>query len=127
MEFAFVVYLVSTVLPLITAVGKIAIILTCGVVICLFITLPVWGDEEDNRAMVGKYFKSYLKWAIPIAFIAGLAPDKETSYTMIAAYTAQSIGQNERVQNIAGQSLSVVEAFLEKTKKELEKESTPAK
>ena len=127
MEFAFVVYLVSTVLPLITAVGKIAIILTCGVVICLFITLPVWGDEEDNRAMVGKYFKHYLKWAIPIAFIAGLAPDKETSYTMIAAYTAQSIGQNERVQNIAGQSLSVVEAFLEKTKKELEKEATPAK
>lgn len=126
MEFAFVVYLVSTVLPLITAVGKIAIILTCGVVICLFITLPVWGDE-DNRAMVGKYFKSYLKWAVPIAFIAGLAPDKETSYTMIAAYTAQSIGQNERVQNIAGQSLSVVEAFLEKTKKELEKEAAPQK
>ena len=46
---------------------------------------------------------------------------------MIAAYTAQSIGQNERVQNIAGQSLSVVEAFLEKTKKELEKEATPQK
>ena len=127
MEFAFVVYLVSTVLPLITAVGKIAIILTCGVVICLFVALPLWGDEEDNRAMVGKYFKSYLKWTIPIAFIAGLAPDKETSYTMIAAYTAQSIGQNERVQNIAGQSLSVVEAFLEKTKKELEKEATPQK
>ena len=40
--------------------------------------------------------------------------------------TAQSIGQNESVQNI-GQSLSVVEAFLEKTKKELEKEATPQK
>ena len=125
MEFAFVVYLVSTVLPLIAAVGKIAVVLTCGVVVCLFLALPIWGD--DHRAMVGKYFKHYLKWAIPIAFIAGLAPDKETSYTMIAAYTAQSIGQNERVQNIAGQSLSVVEAFLEKTKKELEKEATPAK
>lgn len=127
MEFAFVVYLVSTVLPLIAAVGKIAVVLTCGIVLCLFVALPLWGDEEDNRAMVGKYFKNYLKWAIPIAFIAGLAPDKETSYTMIAAYTAQSIGQNERVQNIAGQSLSVVEAFLKKTKKELEKEATPQK
>lgn len=127
MEFAFVVYLVSTVLPLIAAVGKVAVVLTCAVIACLFITLPLWGDEEDNRAMVGKYFKSYMKWAVPIAFIAGLAPDKETSYTMIAAYTAQSIGQDERVQNIAGQSLSVVEAFLEKTKKELEKEATPQK
>ena len=127
MEFAFVVYLVSTVMPLIASVGEIAVVLTCGVVLCLFVALPLWGDEEDNRAMVGKYFKSYLKWAVPIAFIAGLAPDKETSYTMIAAYTAQSIGQDERVQNIAGQSLSVVEAFLEKTKKELEKEATPQK
>ena len=125
MEFAFVVYLVSTVLPLIAAVGKIAVVLTCGVVACLFIALPILAD--DHREIVGKYFKSYLKWAIPIAFIAGLAPDKETSYTMIAAYTAQSIGQNERVQNIAGQSLSVVEAFLKKTKKELEKEATPQK
>lgn len=127
MEFAFVVYLVSTVLPLIASVGEIAVVLTCGIVLCLFVALPLWGDEEDNRAMVGKYFKRYLKWAIPIAFITGLAPNKETSYTMIAAYTAQSIGQNERVQDIAGQSLSVVEAFLKKTKKELEKETTPAK
>jgi len=127
MEFAFIIYLVSTVLPLIASIGEIVVVLTCGVVLLLFISLPLWGDEEDDRVMVGKYFKSYLKWAIPIAFIAGLAPDKETSYTMIAAYTAQSIGQNERVQNIAGQSLSVVEAFLEKTKKELEKEATPTK
>ena len=127
MEFAFVVYLVSTVLPLIASVGEITVVLTCGIVLCLFISLPLWGDEEDHRGMVGKYFKSYLKWAIPIAFIAGLAPDKETSYTMIAAYTAQSIGQNERVQNIAGQSLSVVEAFLKKMKKELEKEAPPQK
>lgn len=125
MEFAFVVYLVNTVLPLIAAVGKIAVVLTCGVVACLFIALPIWAD--DHREIVGKYFKSYLKWAVPIAFIAGLAPDKETSYTMIAAYTAQSIGQNERVQNLAGQSFSMVEAFLEKTKKELEKEATPQK
>ena len=43
MEFAFVVYLVSTVLPLIASVGAIAVVLTCGIVLCLFVALPLWG------------------------------------------------------------------------------------
>lgn len=120
MTFAFIVYLVGTVFPLLSGIAG----LIAGTTITLFITgflsLPLWAEDEDVRATVISGSKTYLKWALPLAFVLALAPSKEVSYTMIAAYTAQSIGQNEKVQNIAGQSLEVIEAFLEKTKAELD-------
>jgi hypothetical protein len=120
MEFALIVYLVGTVLPLISNTGGLIIVATIIGVIVLAATLPLWADDEDVRVPALKATKTYLKWALPIAFVCSLVPNKEVSYTMIAAYTAQSIGENEKVQDIAGQSLEVIEAFLEKTKKELE-------
>lgn len=124
MEFALIVYLVGTVLPLISGISGIVVVMTIVLVVIGFVTSPLWADDEDSRDLIINGAKTYLKWAIPIAFICGLAPSKEVSYTMIAAYTAQSIGENEKVQNIAGQSLEVIEAFLEKTKAELQEKET---
>ena len=120
MEFAAIVYLVGTVLPLLNGIAGLIVVTTVILVVAGFITAPLWGDDEDVRVTVFNGSKTYLKWALPIAFVLSLVPSKEVSYTMIAAYTAQSIGENEKVQNIAGQSLEVIEAFLEKTKAELE-------
>jgi hypothetical protein len=120
MEFAAIVYLVGTVLPLLNGIAGLIVVTTVTLVVAGFITAPLWGGNEDVRVTVFNGGKTYLKWALPIAFVLALAPSKEVSYTMIAAYTAQSIGENEKVQNIAGQSLEVIEAFLEKTKAELQ-------
>ena len=126
MEFAFIVYLVGTVFPLIGKVSSLLVILGGLVLAGLLIFAPFLLDKDYDE--VNKPIKQnvvrFFKWAIPIAFICGLAPSKEVSYTMIAAYTAQSIGENEKVQNIAGQSLEVVEAFLAKTKKEIEEQES---
>lgn len=63
----------------------------------------------------------YLFLSIPILCIGAVIPDKETAYAMAAAYGVQSVVQDERVQKIAGQGVDVLEAYLEKTRKELEK------
>ena len=125
MEFAAIVYLVGTVLPLLSGVGEFAIIVMAIVGVAWIFGVPFWLDEdyEDSRKSFFKITKTICMWAIPIAFVCGLVPSKEVSYTMIAAYTAQSIGENEKVQNIAGQSLEVIEAFLAKTKEELQEKS----
>lgn len=124
MEFAFIIYLFGTVLPLFNWIGEIIVVMTIGTIVIGFATCPFWADDKDTRGLMIAGAKTYLKWAIPIAFICSLAPSKEVSYAMIAAYTAQSIGENEKVQNIAGQSLEVIEAFLEKTKAELKEKET---
>lgn len=125
MEFAFLVYVIGTLFPAISGIG--AVLAVIGVVIGLawIIGAPIWLDEdfEKERGTFVTGTKTYLKWAVPIIIICSLVPSKEVSYTMIAAYTAQSIGENEKVQSIAGQSLEVISEFLEKTKKELEEEN----
>jgi hypothetical protein len=122
MEFAFLVYVVSTIFPIFSTVAGALMFVGCAVIAFWVFGTPFWFDNEFRvqRSHLFKGTKQYVKWAVPVMIICSLVPDKETSYTMIAAYTAQSIGQNEKVQDIAGQSLDVIEAFLTKTKEELE-------
>lgn len=125
MEFAFLVYVIGTLFPTISVIG--AILSGIGVAVgCVWIIgFPFWFDErfKDQRKTFVTGTKTYLKWAVPIIIVCSLVPSKEVSYTMVAAYTAQSIGENEKVQSIAGQSLEVISEFLEKIKKELEEEN----
>lgn len=126
MEFAFLVYVIGTLFPAISGIGTMFALILIALVVVWIIGFPlVWFDErfKDQRKTFVTGTKTYLKWAVPIIIICSLVPSKEVSYTMIAAYTAQSIGENEKVQSIAGQSLEVISEFLEKTKKELEEEN----
>ena len=122
MEFAFLVYVIGTLFPVISGIGVTLTMVGCVIGIIWVVGAPFWIDDdfEEERASFVNGTKTFLKWAVPIIIVCSLVPEKEVSYTMIAAYTAQSIGENEKVQNIAGQSLEVIEAFLEKTKAELE-------
>ena len=73
-------------------------------------------QQKDIRI---KYLANKYKNVLSLEVIEALS-NFRTFERCFAAYTAQSIGENEKVQNIAGQSLEVIEAFLEKTKAELE-------
>ena len=118
MEWAFVIWAIGT-LP---AIGKgFAIIGSVGSIFILII--------KGICASEGIEIKLH-KWlflTIPVALIGAVIPDKETAYAMAAGYGVQSVVENERVQKIAGQGVDVLEQYLEKTKKELEKEATPTK
>ena len=125
MEFAAIVYLIGTVLPALSGIGGVLVIGGVLIAIVWVCGFMFWADSdyEPQTQLFFKFTKKYLIWAAPIVFICSLIPDKETSYTMIAAYTAQKVGESDKVQQIAGQSLEIVEAFLAKTKKELEADS----
>ena len=43
-----------------------------------------------------------------LLLIVGLTPNRETLYTMVAAYTVQDIATSPEVQKLAGKSLEVV-------------------
>ena len=126
MEFAFLVYVIGTLFPVISGIGVTLTMVGYVIGIIWVVGAPFWIDDdfEEERASFVNGTKTFLKWAVPIIIVCSLVPEKEVSYTMIAAYTAQSIGENEKVQNIAGQSLEVIEAFLEKTKAELQEKET---
>jgi len=118
MEWAFIIWAIGT-LP---AIGEgFAII---GIISSTFI-LVIKGicAVEDIEIKLHKW----LFLTIPVALIGAVIPDKETAYAMAAGYGVQSVVENERVQKIAGQGVDVLEQYLMKTKKELEKEATPQK
>ncbi len=88
------------------------------------ITLSVERNTEEEEIKLTKINNKARNAAIAfclIWFMFLIVPDKETAYAMAAGYGVQSVAQNERVQKIAGQGVDVLETFLEKTKKELEK------
>lgn len=125
MEFAAIVYLIGTVFPALSGIRGMLTVGAAIIAVVWFCGAMYWVDEDfkDATCLFFKFTKKYLIWAVPVIFVCNLIPDKETSYTMIAAYTAQKVGESDKVQHIAGQSLEIVEAFLAKTKKELEVDS----
>ncbi len=112
MEFAFIVWAIGT-LP--TLGGGMLFFGVLSTVMLLFIKAAAF-SEGANLPLLRWLFVS-----IPLMCIGTVIPDKETAYAMAAAYGVQSVVQDERVQKIAGQGVDVLEAYLSKAKKELEK------
>ena len=118
MEFMFVVWMIGT-LP---TIGKGLVFF--GLILsgaALFWKVVMTVEREETKV------HKWLFLTIPVVIIGAIIPDKETAYAMAAGYGVQSVVENERVQKIAGQGVDVLEQYLMKTKKELEKEATPAK
>ena len=118
MEFMLIVWMIGT-LP---SIGKGLVffgLILSG--IALFWKVVMTVEREETKVL------KCLFLTIPMVIIGAIIPNKETAYVMAAGYGVQSVVENERVQKIAGQGVDVLEQYLEKTKKELEKEATPAK
>jgi len=59
-----------------------------------------------------------------LLLITGLIPDKETLYTMVAAYTVQDIATSPKVQELGGKSLEVIEKVMDDYLKEVKPAKT---
>ena len=73
------------------------------------------------EGVISKYKKNFqLLFIIPTTclILAGLTPDKQTLYTMAAAYGVQSAAENNNVQRIAGKSLQLLEKKMDEYLKE---------
>lgn len=86
-------------------------------------------DERDNADYIKKTAKNFILINSIAILLVFLAPDKETSYTMLAAYGLGSVydtvSENEDVQRIASKSLQMVESHIDSyLNKAEEKETT---
>ena len=82
--------------------------------------LPDDEDIEKTKKRVFRNSKILLGSIALLATLSVLFPDEKTSYTMLAAYEVQEIATNDRVQNAASNSLTLIEQEIGKY---LEKET----
>ena len=124
------VYFASVVEGLSTFLGVAAFTLFC-ISVAFIITLLIGklgvreyshttDQELENELKIKKILVKSVKWTIPFAVIFALVsvllPTERTVYLMTAAYTTQTIAQNDRVQKIGSDVLEVVEKKLSEMK-----------
>lgn len=111
MTFAFIVWAIGTLPALGSGMVFVGLLASALVVFIKGVALT----EGANLPLM-----RYLFITIPMLCVGAIIPDKETAYAMAAAYGVQTVVQDERVQKVAGQGIEVLEAYLAKTKKEIE-------
>lgn len=111
MSLALIVYLANTSDSLCALFGFSGVI--------LLIIFAVWwascgsGDTETRPP------NSLGVISIVLILLATLIPNKETIYTMVAAYTVQDIATSPKVQELGGKSLEVIEKVMDNYLKEV--------
>lgn len=70
---------------------------------------------EEDYALSFSYFpyKKTMRGLILYFTCVALVPDKDTMYTMLAAYGVQSTAESEEAQQVAGKSLEVLEKAMD--------------
>jgi hypothetical protein len=125
MELALIIYLVS----LVDSVNNLAV----AFVILFFVAVSVspfaWmvfdtnGDADKFWPMSKRCFLAVRAYLIAAILILVFLPSEKTAYTMLAAYGVQHVAENPQVQELAGDSLKV----LNKAMKEYLADDEPAK
>lgn len=129
MELAFIVWAVGT-LPAVSSwlclLLFIVIVCTTTTVVAIGFIFEIDPDESEQAKLVAAKFKdagkTVLFLSLPFYFFFLLMPDKETAYQMLAAYGVQTVAENERVQELAGDGLDVLQALMKKAKENLEEQ-----
>lgn len=104
MELAIIIYLISL-------FGKLSSFL---IVLGFLSILPILAlyvhNRECSRFKAAELsLKRGALFILFVWFLGSIVPDERTSYTMLAAYGVTEVATNERVQEIAGNSLDLLE------------------
>lgn len=121
MELAFVIYSIH----LLDQIGFGLVGATVALTIVAAIVCGVTAAEvraiEDKERWTRRVERAFLSLLITIPLtttLAWLAPDKETSYTILAAYGVQSTysaaSESEEIQRVAGKSLKMIETYIDR-------------
>lgn len=111
MDLALLVYVIS----LLKGIGTFCLVILglCAVVmVCNFF---YWVDGYGNDrtpGCVSRAWKAF--WVAVVCFWALiLLPSERTAYTMVGAYAAQKVSENEKVQQMSGKVLTIIEQKLD--------------
>lgn len=129
MSFAMIVYLIGMLDPIGAIVGFIFgsalfVSVICGIA---YINNADDATKKDGEGFYGGNYsgareavalsKRVIKYCIATlsicSFLAIIIPSKETAYVMVAAYGVEGIVLDDRVQQLGGKSLDVIEQWLD--------------
>ena len=123
MDLALLVYGINTlgklgvVLGLATGFGVIVFVLST--LVRVFHTKETWDSQRDDQIKQGRREASVtvMKYAGSVVVISVLLnvilPNEKTAYTMVAAYAAQKVSENDKVQQMSGKVLTIIEQKLD--------------
>ena len=81
-----------------------------------------WNTNKDGtvkerlvstRETVKKVFKVSIPLFAIFCFLPILIPSERTAYTMVGAYAAQKVSENDKVQQLSGKVLTIIEQKLD--------------
>ncbi len=140
MDLALLVYGINVlgklgvVLGLATGFG--AIVLIISTLVRVFHTKETWDSQRDEQIKQGRRESSVtvMKYAGSIVVLSVLLnvvlPNEKTAYTMVAAYAAQKVSENDKVQQMSGKVLTIIEqkldGYIEEGIKEAEQKAKKA-
>lgn len=136
MELALLVYAISL-LPKISGFLT-ALIIGCGIASAAFFMyrvaeLPIhsWDSETTrkeklaNQPFAEKWMKRFGIIALILGFISISIPSERTAYMMVGAYTAQTVAQNEKVQETGKKVIDLInqklDSFIDEGAEQVEK------
>lgn len=123
MDLALLVYGINVlgklgvVLGLATGFGIIVFVIST--LVRVFHTKETWDSQRDDQIKQGRRDASVtvMKYAGSIVVISVLLnvilPNEKTAYTMVAAYAAQKVSENDKVQQLSGKVLTIIEQKLD--------------
>jgi hypothetical protein len=113
MDLALLVYIIS----LLKSIGTFFFILAavCGISIvanAIYYSDYCHDGSESAKSTISRMWKSF--WFGVIAcWVVILIPSEKTAYTMVGAYAAQKVSENDKVQQMSGKVLTIIEQKLD--------------
>jgi D-alanyl-lipoteichoic acid acyltransferase DltB (MBOAT superfamily) len=111
MDLALLVYAIST-------LENFKIFLTILMIACAIIAFvyAVNMDSWRPEAKLEKYWKMAKRYTlifVCLGFVQVMLPSQKTAYTMVGAHAAQRVSENEKVQQMSGKVLQIIEQKLD--------------
>lgn len=70
-------------------------------------------ERKENGVMCKKYMKRAFWTGLAVSIFMILLPTEKTAYTMVGAYAAQKVAENDKVQQMSGKVLTIIEQKLD--------------
>ena len=112
MELALLVYLISLLGKASTLIVALLLIGVLAAIGYRIATIDCYNDPE-TKLLYAKISNRWLGVVLALALVGVSLPSEKTAYTMVAAYAAQSIAKDPKVQQLSGKVLKIVEDKLD--------------
>lgn len=110
MDLALLVYGISTLENLKVFLG---LIMGACAACSLFLVMNSTFISREEEAKYWKWAKRCVVVFCVIGFLQVLLPSQKTAYTMVGAYAAQRVSENEKVQQMSGKVITIIEQKLD--------------